>query len=110
MKLYIFEPHEWEWDYYGGAIGIIAETFDEAVKTIITDDKIRAKQEVQKPSLYTKSVLVNTYRRYWPKYFQRSPDTFKKDRSDQWLLTHEIQLTDDEQQRILFDIIDGNQD
>ena len=104
MKLYIFEPHEWS--YCGGAIGIIAETFDEAVKIVITDDKIQAKQTAQKcktSSLYTKNLSVDDHRTYRSKYFQRNSDGFKKDHSDQWLLTHKIQVTDDEQPRILFD-------
>lgn len=97
MKLYIFEPYEWV--YCGGAIGVIAETFDKAVEIIIVDDKTQAEQRVQKQD----KLSANDYRTYRSKYFQRNPDTFKKNHYDQWLLTNKIQLIDSEQPRTLFD-------
>lgn len=96
MKLYIFEPYEWS--HCGGAIGVIAETFDKAVKMIIVDDKTQAKQEAQNGKL-----SADDYRTYRSKYFQRNLNVFKKSHYDQWLLTHKIQLTTSEQPRILFD-------
>ena len=103
MRLYIFEPYEWS--YCGGAIGIIAETFDKAVEMVIVNDKIQAKREAQEhntSSLHTEKMPVDNYRTYRSKHFQRDSNVFKKDHWNQWLLTHEIQLADNEQPRILF--------
>jgi hypothetical protein len=85
MNLYIFEPYDW--DYCGGAIGIIADTFGQAVETIIAADKIQAKHKAKEWGLSDGSC-----RRYEPEYFQRSKEVFEDEGSDQWLLTHTIPL------------------
>lgn len=72
MNLYIFEPYEWA--YCGGAIGVVARTFNEAVKTIIESDN-------------------NGIYKY--KYFRTNIETFEEDESNQWLLTHKMPLSKD---------------
>ena len=69
MNLYIFEPYEWA--YCGGAIGVIAETFKEAVKIVVESDN----------------------ELYEYKYFRTSAKTFEKDGDNQWLLTNRIPLS-----------------
>ena len=68
MNLYIFEPYEWA--YCGGAIGIIARTFDESVETVVK----------------------NGNNRYKRKYFSTNTETFVNDGVNQWLLTYTIPL------------------
>ena len=96
MNLYIFEPYDWS--YCGGAIGIIAETFNKAVKIIVEADKIRAKHNAKSSRL-----SVDSHRMYRAGYFQRDKKVFKEDTSDQWLLTHRIPTSPGNLPEILFD-------
>lgn len=86
MNLYIFEPYKWY--CCGRAVGIIAETFDEAIKVIVETDKIRAARKAKKFGL-----SVDTHRQYRPEYFHIDTKVFVEDSSDQWLLTHTVPLS-----------------
>lgn len=87
MTLYVFEPYDW--DYCGGAIGVVARTFDEAVETIVEAERIRSAPEAKEWGLQAGSCM-----RYKPEYFQRDKKVFERDESDQWLLTNEIYLSE----------------
>lgn len=78
--LFVFEPYEW--CYCGGAIGVIAETYDEAVELIVKSS--------------------SKYEKYERKFFSKSEECFKKDHYDQWLLTDTIEVNSSEQSRIVF--------
>lgn len=97
MNLYIFEPYGWA--YCGGAIGIVAETFDKAIEMIVEADKIQAKS---KKEIYN-NLTIDDCRSYKPEYFQRDKKVFKEDTSDQWLLTHKIPTSPGNLPEILFD-------
>lgn len=84
MKLFIFEPYEWA--YCGGAIGVIANGFKEAVDIIIKEDEKREEED----------------RIYSKKHFARTPNKFKNDHYDQWLLTHVLNVSE-ETSRVVFD-------
>ena len=128
-KLFIFEPYEWS--YCGGAIGVIAESFEGAINLIIEEDKksslveraecrkqfehyekmlknseletnMRANYEYQRDMNYRRMKDPKVGRTYWPKYFAKTPQKFKKDHYDQWLLTHELEVLE-KNPRILFD-------
>lgn len=85
MNLYIFEPYEW--DYCGGAIGVIADTFNGAIEAIIEYDRPRAERMAKEYDL-----PVDSCRQYKPEYFQRSTETFEENSDNQWLLNHTIHL------------------
>jgi len=87
MNLYIFEPYEWE--YCGGAIGIIARTFDEAAETIVEYDRPQAEQMAKELGF-----SVDSCRQYKSEYFRTNIETFVKDGDNQWLLSHTIPLPD----------------
>jgi hypothetical protein len=84
--------------YCGGAIGVVAESFEAAVKIIVANDIIKAKQEAKQSG-----EGAPDYRRYYPKYFSKDGAGFKKDNDDQWLLTHELDLAGSPPPAILFD-------
>lgn len=79
MNLYIFEPYSWA--YCGGAIGVVANTFDKAVKMIVES---------------------NDNGLYKYKHFRMNTETFKEDNSNQWLLTHKIPVSPGKLPEILF--------
>jgi len=94
MKLFIFEPYEWS--YCGGAIGVIAPDFESAVDQIMKEDIEQAEEMAAKDSIshrQTKEQKIERFRNYKPEYFQRSPEKFKEDHYDQWLLTHEEEMS-----------------
>ena len=93
MKLFIFEPYEWS--YCGGVIGIISDTFENAVNFIVEKDRKRAIED--------KTTGKVAYREYRKKYFAASSNKFKKDNWDQWLLTHTFEVPEETETRIAFD-------
>lgn len=96
MKLFIFEPYEW--GYCGGAIGVISDTFENAVKFILLEDQKQAGEQA-KEGLYDMSSYVN----YKKKNFAKNTDTFKKDHWDQWLLTNTLDVPEETEERVVFD-------
>ena len=105
MKLFIFEPYEWA--YCGGAIGVVAETYEDAVEFIIENDKqrcLKAKKRIEEKYKNTEKrwrpIVRRVYRR---EYFGKSPEKFKKDQWDQWLLTQTVKVAEEEESRIVFD-------
>ena len=70
MRLFIFEPYNWV--YYGGAIGVIAESYNEAINMLLADKDENFKE----------------------RYFGKNKKDFKESRYDQcqWLLTHTIKV------------------
>ena len=104
IKLFIFEPHEWS--YCGGAIGVIAKNFEQAVKLLVEKDIEKAKktlQEFKKTS--TLPIDEQEFRIYRTNFFQRNPANFENILYNRWLLTHEITILEDglPNPRILFD-------
>jgi hypothetical protein len=85
MKLFVFEPYEW--DYCGGAIGAIAETFDEAVDLIVESKRRR----------------LDDFRGYEKYHFSRNKNGFTEDHYNQWLLTTELEVSDDSKPEVVFD-------
>ena len=107
MKLFIFEPYNWA--YCGGAIGIIANTFEDAVDLIVREDRKRAIKEAKKnewnrPKHMSPEEHVDMYKSYKSKkYFAKTTDNFKKDNYDQWLLTQIIEVKKEEKARVVSD-------
>ena len=93
MKLFVFLPYEWA--YCGGAIGITAETFEDAVDFIVEKDRKRCAKIGRSG--------YKPIRNYKKEYFAKSSDSFKKDRSDQWLLTNVFDIPKEKETRIAFD-------
>jgi hypothetical protein len=89
MKLFIFEPYNW--DYCGGAIGVISDSFENAVDLIIeTNRKLTAESD-------------RIGYEYEKEFFSETPKNFKEDHWDQWLLTEAIKVPDEEKPRVVFD-------
>lgn len=80
MNLYIFEPYSWS--YCGGTLGVIAESFDEAVALLLKERDFYKKLEFRKS------------------YFDRSK--FKEDHENQWENTHVLQLAGNPEPQVLF--------
>jgi hypothetical protein len=73
IKLFIFEPYDWA--YCGGAVGIVAENFEQAVELAIeefTDDEGVCDDK-----------------------FQKTTEGFEKDHWSQWLLSDELTIIED---------------
>jgi len=96
MKLFIFEPYEW--DYCGGAIGVISDTFENAVKCILLEDQKQAREQ-SKEGLYN----MSSYTNYKKKHFAKTSEGFIKDHWDQWLLTNTFDLPEETEERVVFD-------
>jgi hypothetical protein len=104
MKLFVFEPYNWS--YCGGVIGIIAETFEDAVAFIVEKDRQRYLEEKK----WIKEKWKNTEKRWRPvasrtyrkKYFAKNSTKFKGN-WDQWLLTNIIDVPNETGTRIAFD-------
>lgn len=106
MKLFIFEPHNWA--YCGGAIGIISDTFENAIKLIVGEDYERALEETENDRLHPKYLsfkeCLEMNRRYKEEYFAKNPKKFKKGLgSDTWILTHTFGMPEGEKERVVFD-------
>ena len=104
MKLFIFEPYSWA--YCGGVIGIIDETYEDAVNLIVEKDRQRyleAKKQIEEKYKSTdkrwRPIASRTYRK---KHFAKSPDEFKKDHWDQWLLTQTLEVPEEKKARVAF--------
>jgi len=105
MKLFIFEPYSWS--YCGGVIGVIANTFEEAVDLIVEEDEqryLKEKKRIEEKWKNTEKrwrpIASRTYRK---KHFAKSPDKFKKDHYDQWLLTQTFDVPKEKKARVAFD-------
>ena len=106
MKLFIFEPHEWA--YCGGAIGVVANTFEEAVNFIVEDDRqryLKEKKRIEEKWKNTdkrwRPIASRTYRK---KHFAKSPSEFKEGiKWDQWLLTNTFNVPEETEAKVAFD-------
>lgn len=89
--LFIFEPYEWF--YYGGAIGVIAETFDNAVDTILEGALLRSKNG------------YNSYRAYSREQFftSRNSASVNTKFKHKWVVTHKLITIKSGPAMILFD-------
>ena len=94
MKLFIFEPYKW--NHCGGAIGVIARTFQEAVNAVIATDKFEVWRDMRLGS----GLAMRSYRRH---QFATDPSYFEKPRYHQWLLTHEVIVNGHDRIQVLFD-------
>ena len=90
--LFIFEPYEWF--YPGGAIGVIAETFDGAVDTILAGAVLRSK-----------SGGYNSYKAYSRKQFFTSKNnaSVNTEFKHKWVTTHKLITVRSGPAMILFD-------
>ena len=90
--LFIFEPYEWF--YPGGAIGVIAETFDGAVDTILAGAVLRSK-----------SGGYNSYKAYSRKQFFTSKNnaSVNTEFKHKWVVTHKLMDMKSGPAMILFD-------
>ena len=80
-NLYVFEPCEWE--YCGGAILVIAKTFEQAIK-------LAAKSEVMEGS------------EFFGLFSKNEQELKERNGScNQWLLTHKFQISDTGEPRVL---------
>ena len=79
--MYIFEPYNW--GFCGGAIVVIANTFDQAVH-LAKEDCTDADDEEQYDGV-----------------FLRDREDMKEDYWDQWLLTGEFKVLDDKDPRVI---------
>ena len=74
IKLFIFEPYSWA--YCGGAVGIVAENFEQAVELAI--------EEYTDPEDGT-----------CDDKFQRTTEGFQEDSWSQWLLSDELTIVEE---------------
>ena len=90
--LFIFEPYEWF--YYGGAIGVIAETFDSAVDVILEGAVLRSK-----------GGGYNSYKTYSREQFFASKNSASVDIKfkHKWVVTHKLITIRSGPAMILFD-------
>lgn len=72
--LFVFEPYEWF--YYGGAIGVIAETFDSAVSEILASTVLASKG--------------NRYKAYSREQFFISKNSITGDIKHKWFVSHKL--------------------
>jgi hypothetical protein len=80
MKLFIFEPYQWE--YCGGTIVVIAENYDQAIDLLLDIKDENGELE------------------YGRDYFSTDPDDFTYG-WDQWLLSQEIELKDNLEPKVI---------
>ena len=92
MNLYVFVPYEW--DYCGGAIGVVASDFDEAVE-IIKAVKHRQPGTSEERFPYKNHLFIKPEREY--EYLA------KEDSWEQWILEYECKTDDDKGPRVVFD-------
>jgi hypothetical protein len=89
--LFIFKPYEWF--YYGGAVGVIAETFDDAVNLMITSHVSQSKG--------------NRYKAYNKEQFFAGENVVKFsvhcDVEYKWILAHRIIASGTGPAMIMFD-------
>ncbi len=78
MRVFIFEPCNWE--YCGGALGVIANDFDEAVKLLRKEGKERSNNHMGN--------------------FSESREDYPDENSGQWLLTNTFDISDSEKPRV----------
>jgi hypothetical protein len=83
MKLFIFEPYRWE--YCGGAIGIVASTFSEAVNHIVAKAKWEA-WITNKCIPHSSANPIEPY--YKHSYFGLTSSDFGDRLWDNWILTN----------------------
>jgi len=88
--LFIFKPHGWL--YYGGAIGVIAETFENAVDIIINTGLNSAP-----------SSKKHKYRATSRTQFFRSLNSVAGDANNKWVLAYELTINGTGPEMILFD-------
>ncbi len=104
MKLFIFEPYKWS--YCGGAIGVLAKSFEDAVTRILVADKERAKKLANKEAwqrgLMPMEEFINRRRTYKRDHFSKDKRTFKNNCSGQWLLTNTMGVNLEPISRIVF--------
>jgi len=93
VDLFMFVPYEWP--YCGGAIGILSDTFENAVNFIVKKDRERC---VKAKALG--HVAMRSYKR---EYFAKSADNFKKDHWNQWLLISIFNVPKEKKTKIAFD-------
>ena len=98
MKLYIFEPYDW--DYCGGAIGILANSFEEAIDLIVEEDKENAKRRIEVG--HFDNITIDGLRTHRRSHFAETEDKFGGNGYNQWLLTSELVVVDNGLPRILF--------
>jgi len=88
--LFIFKPHGWL--YYGGAIGVIADTFDSAVELIINTGLTSVPSSKR-----------HKYRATSRTQFFRSLNSVNGDVDNKWVLTYELTINGTGPEMILFD-------
>lgn len=102
MKLFVFVPYQW--DYCGGALGVVAEDYNEAVSILRAYRERNALYGVTCPSGY---VEKNEFRHpYGDRALFMQPsekDLAKKDESNQWILEYSVGVDDTSGSRIVFD-------
>jgi hypothetical protein len=74
MKLFIFEPYEWE--YCGGALGVIAESYEQAIQLLLNIKDSNDDHEFKS------------------EFFAKNKTDAEKfnETIDKWLLTQEVEL------------------
>lgn len=107
MKLFIFEPYEWA--YCGGALAIIAESYEKAVEMVIEQDKINAAEYAEHNEWQrgdtSVEVFIDRFRTYRTHYFGKDTVAFDATKNDwdQWLLTNSFEVNSEEKPRVVLD-------
>lgn len=101
MKLFVFVPYEWS--YCGGALGVVAGNYDEAI-SILRDycepnslyGVTCASGYIEKNKFdypYAKALFIR----------QEEKDQAEHDESGQWILEYSVEVDDSNSARIVFD-------
>jgi len=85
--LFVFEPHEWF--YLGGAVGVMAETFDDAVSAMLNSTVLSSKG--------------NKYKAYHREQFFISKNSIAGDIKHKWVMIHRLITNGSGPAMILFD-------
>jgi len=101
MKIFIFTP--FQWSYCGGAIGAVAENYDEAVSILRAYKEKDPLYGVECPSGY---ISEHEYIYPYGKALFIKPgeeDKAEVDETNQWILTYSAEVNDSHGPRIVLD-------
>ena len=101
--LFVFEPYNWS--YCGGAIGVIADSFERAIDLISAEAReqaeVRAKRQIYRleEDNITMEELIESCMEYRRGHFARGKEDLE---GDSWVLTNEFDVPAETTARIAF--------
>ena len=101
MKLFVFTPYQWA--YCGGALGVVAKDYDEAVSTLRA---YRERDPLYGVKCASGHISKDRFNYPYDKALFIRPeekDQAKHDTSGQWILEYEVEVNDPNGTRIVLD-------